>query len=452
MNYRISKIWLVLVLLFAVVLGYSSQVKAYSVLSHESFVDESWNKDIQPLLQKRFPCSTQDELRVAHGYAYGGAIIQDMGYYPYGSKFFSDLMHYVRSGDFIMALIRDSESLNDYAFALGALSHYTSDLIGHPESTNLVVPLLYPKLKKKFGDVITYEDDPLSHLQTEFGFDVLEVAKHRFAPTAYHDFIGFEVDRPLLDKAFQETYGLEISSLLKDEPKTISSYRHAVSSTIPKATKVAWSLKKKDIQKDLPGMTRKQFLFNLSEGSYQKNWGNDYRKPTFKEKIDGFLTKLIPKIGRFKAIKFRMPTPEAEKLFEKGFNEALAQYHNELTQLKRGHLKLLNDNFDIGIVSKPGQYFLSDNAYAELLDRLAKQDFCSLTPSLRSVILQFYADPDAPYSTKKDPKQWEKLQVELEKLRNLNRIDMLILGTCTMPTRYIPESSNKYSHQKSHSL
>ena len=64
-------------------------------------------------------------------------------------------------------------------------------------------------LKKKYGDVVTYEQNPLAHVKTEFGFDVLEVAKQRYAPDSYHDFIGFEVDAPLLEQAFRETYGLD---------------------------------------------------------------------------------------------------------------------------------------------------------------------------------------------------------------------------------------------------
>jgi hypothetical protein len=177
------------------------------VLSHEAIIDSAWDTNIKPVLLKCFPHATPDELRQAHGYAYGGAIIQDLGYYPHGSVFFSDLTHYVRSGDFVLALLRDareSKELNDYAFALGALAHYAADNAGHPIATNRAVPLLYPKLKKKYGDSIAYEDDPLAHVKTEFGFDVLEIARQRYAPDSYHDFIGFQVATPLLQRAFEE--------------------------------------------------------------------------------------------------------------------------------------------------------------------------------------------------------------------------------------------------------
>src|ERR1700733_15842393 len=132
-------------------------VSAYSVLPHEAIIDSSWPKNLRPLLLQRFPNATEDQLREAHAYAYGGAIIQDMGYYPFSSKFFSDLAHYVRSGDFVQALIRDSQDINEYAFALGALCHYSADTDGHPIATNRSVPILYPKLRRRYGDSVTYD-------------------------------------------------------------------------------------------------------------------------------------------------------------------------------------------------------------------------------------------------------------------------------------------------------
>src|ERR1700689_5330976 len=269
----------------ALVLCWPSRCAAYSILAHEAIIDAAWDVSIRQILLQRFPDATPGEMKQAHGYAYGGAIIQDLGYYPHGSHFFSDLTHYVRSGDFILALLRDSKDLEGYAFALGALSHYAADNDGHLIATNRAVPVLYPKLKKKYGDVITYEQNPLAHLKTEFGFDVLEIAQGRYAPNSYHDFIGFEVSVPLLEQAFQETYGLDLKSVLSDEDKVIGSYRHDVSQLIPKATRIAWSMKKDTIVKDQPSMTKKKFLYNLSRASYQKAWGENYQQPTLGDKF-----------------------------------------------------------------------------------------------------------------------------------------------------------------------
>ena len=208
-------------------LGWPRQTAAYAVLAHEAIIDSVWDTNIRPLLLKRFPDATAEELKEAHGYAYGGAIIQDMGYYPHGSFFFSDLTHYVRSGDFVLALLHDSKDLDGYAFALGALAHYASDNEGHPIGTNRAVPLLYPKLKTKYGDSVTYEEDKLAHVKTEFGFDVLEVARGRYAPDTYHDFIGFGVSVPLLEQAFQETYGLDLKTVLINEDEVLGLAGHS---------------------------------------------------------------------------------------------------------------------------------------------------------------------------------------------------------------------------------
>jgi hypothetical protein len=397
--------------------GWPSQSAAYAVLAHEAIIDSAWDTNIRPLLLKRFPQATRDELKEAHGYAYGGAIIQDMGYYPHGSKFFSDLTHYVRSGDFVRALLRDSKDLDGYAFALGALSHYAADNEGHRIAVNRSVPLLYPKLKKKYGDLVTYEEDPLAHVKTEFGFDVLEVAQGRYAPDSYHDFIGFEVSVPLLEQAFQETYGLDLRSVLSDEDKVLGSYRYDVSQLLPKATRIAWSLKKDQIMKDQPGTTKRTFLYNLSRASYQKNWGKEYQPPTFGERFLALLVRILPKVGPLRVLQLRTPTPDAERMFEASFNASLHRYRNLLDQVATGQLELPNDNFDTGDVTGPGRYWLNDETQAELLDAFAKQNFSGVSPGVRAELLEFFANPDAPYTIKRKPKEWVKVQTELEQLR-----------------------------------
>src|ERR1022692_2315440 len=405
-----GKVWFVrvcaLVLALFLFLVWPDQIAAYAVLAHEAIIDSVWDTNIRPLLLKRFPNATGEELKEAHGYAYGGAIIQDMGYYPHGSQFFSDLTHYVRSGDFILALLRDAKNLDGYAFALGALSHYAADNDGHLIGVNRSVPLLYPKLKKKYGDLVTYEEDPLAHVKTEFGFDVLEVAHGRYAPDSYHDFIGFGVSVPLLEQAFQETYGLDLKSVLADEEKVLGSYRHDVSQLLPKATRIAWSLKKDEIMKDQPGMTKRKFIYNLSRASYQKNWGKQYEPPTFKERFLAFLVRILPKIGPLKVLQFRTPTPETERMFEASFNATLDRYRKLLGQVGTGQPDLPNDNFDTGQATGPGKYRLNDDAHAELLDALAKQNFTGASPELRAELLEFFAHPDAPYATKRKPKEW----------------------------------------------
>jgi hypothetical protein len=395
-----------------------SPSRAYAVLAHEAIVDAVWETHIKPLLLVRFPGSTEEQLSEAQAYTYGGSIIQDMGYYPYGSHFFSDLTHYVRSGDFVQALLRDAKDLDEYAFAVGALAHYAADNAGHRIATNRAVPLLYPKLQKKYGDIVSYEQDPLAHTKTEFGFDVLEVAHESYAPDGYHDLIGFEVSQDLLDRAFEQTYGLPLKDVLRDEEKALNSYRHAVSKTIPTATKVAWTLKKDEIKTELPGITKKKFRYNLSKSNYEREWGRNYLKPTFRERLLAFLYKLIPKFGPLKVLQFKTPTPEAQRMFRASFNATLDQYRSLIADIANGHLDLPNDNFDVGEATGPGKYGMNDDAHAKLLDRLANQKFAGISPELRDELLQFYSDPDAPYSTKRDSKAWANVQSQLAQLKS----------------------------------
>jgi hypothetical protein len=417
-----------MIMALVLAVGYPCETEAYAVLAHEAIIDSAWDTNLRPLLLKRFPDATGPQLKEAHGYAYGGAIIQDMGYYPHGSFFFSDLTHYVRSGDFVQALLRDAKDINGYAFALGALAHYVADIEGHPIGTNRAVPILYPKLKKRYGDSVTYEQDKLAHVKTEFGFDVLEVARGRYAPDSYHDFIGFEVATPLLEQAFQETYGLDLKEVLANEVKVIGSYRHDVSQLLPKATRVAWSLKKNDIMKDQPGITKRKFLYNLSKASYQKNWGKDYEPPTFGEKVLAFFLRILPKFGPLKVLQLKTPTPDTERMFEASFNAALDRYRQLLGQVGTDRLQLANQNFDTGQTSGPGAYRLNDETQAKLLGELAKQDFRGASPELQAELLEFFGHPNAPYTIRKKPKEWARVQSELEQLKRL------VTSTLTAPS------------------
>jgi hypothetical protein len=409
---------LMLVFLLSIALAWPTPVCAYAVLSHEAIIDAAWETHIKPLLLAKFPQANEEALSRAQAYAYGGAIIQDMGYYPYGSPFFSDLTHYIRSGDFIQALLRDAKGLNEYAFAVGALAHYAADNDGHRIGTNRAVPILYPGLRKKYGDSVSFEDGKLAHVKTEFGFDVLEIARERYAPDSYHDFIGFEVSRAVLEQAFRETYGLELKELLVSEDQALNSYRHAVSKLIPKATRIAWHLKQGEIKDDLPDATRRRFLYNLSRSNYEREWGKDYHKPSPGERFLAFLYRLLPKCGPLKVLQFKTPTPETERMFEASFNATLERYRKLLDSARDGSVELPNDNFDVGENTGPGKYRMNDEAHARLLDRLAGNNFLGASSELKAELTQFFADTTAAYATKRNAKAWAKVQIQLQQLKS----------------------------------
>ena len=396
-----------------------STASAYSVLTHEAIIDSTWDSAIRPLLLKRFAFADPEELTQAHAYAYGGCIIQDLGYYPFGSNFFSDLTHYVRSGDFILYLIRDSQDLNEYAFALGALSHYAADNNGHPMAVNRAVPLFYPKLGLKFGKLVTYADDPFSHGKTEFAFDVFQAAKGRYASAAYKSFIGFQVAKPLLERAFEDTYGMRLEKVFMNVDLAIGSYRRAVGSVLPALTRVAWQIRKQEIRKDAPSVTRKNFLYNLSRSSYEKNWGSTYKRPGIRSKILAFLFRIFPKVGPFRPLDFKRLTPETEQMYMASFNSTIERYRELLSEQNLGRLKLPNDNLDVGTSTAAGKYRLTDTAYSQLLDKLHGR-YTELPQELRSDILTFYRDLGVPLSTKTNDDDWARLLRELDHLQSVD--------------------------------
>ena len=404
------------VLLFLI--SVSNPSSGYSVLTHEQVVDLMWEDQLQPLLLKRFPAASEEDLRKAHAYAYGGSLLQDMGYYPFGSKFFSDLVHYVRTGDFVEALLQDASDLNEYAFALGALSHYSSDNSGHP-TINRVVALEFPKLRRKYGNIVTYADDPKQHIRTEFGFDMVQVAKNRYTSDRYHDMIGFEIAKPLLERAFQETYGLRLEDVFGSVDLAIGSYRRSVSTLIPEMTRVALASRHDVIVKDTPNFDKKKFLYYLSRSNYEHEWGTVYRKPGIGARILAVFLKLIPKVGPFKAVNFEIPTKQTEDMYIKSVAATIENYAGLLREENKGKLDLPNRDCDTGGETRPGEYVLADKTYAQLIDKLATKGPNSLSVALRNNLIEFYSDSSAPIATKKKAKAWRKLQDELDTLKQL---------------------------------
>ncbi len=396
----------------------SGSSSAYSVLTHEEIVDLLWTDQIRPLLLQRYPGLSEAQITEAHAYAYGGAVIQDLGYYPFGSTEFSSLVHYVRSGDFVRELLLESHDVNEYAFALGALSHYASDIAGHP-AVNQAVAIEYPKLMAKFGKSVRFAQDKTAHLKTEFGFDMAQVAKNRYASQQYHDFIGFQVSKSLLERVFPVVYGVELKDVLAHEDLAIGSYRYSVSRLIPQMTQVALQTHKKDLMREMPNFAKRKFLYRLSRSDYEKEWGKDYVKPGVGTRILSTLLRYMPKIGPFKGLAFNSPTPQTADLYIKSINTTVDQYRIFLQQVRTGSLALPNCDFDTGNETRAAEYSLTDDTYAKLLGRLADRKFDRTTADLREDILHFYADLSAPIETKKDEAHWQAVLTGLDQLKSV---------------------------------
>ena len=382
--------WLPLLLMCSFLLAAAPRSVAYSVLTHEEIIDLLWDQQIVPLLKARFPNASPDELKTAHAYAYGGSVIQDIGYYPFGDHTFSDLTHYVRTGDFVQAMLSDAQDLNQYAFAIGALSHYIADIHGHPY-INESVGIEYPKLAAEYGPLVPYDVDHHAHIRVEFGFDVLQVAKGRYASEQYHNFIGFEVSAPLLERAFQDTYGMPLTAVMPHEELAVNTYRRSVSQLIPEMTKVALLVKGDELKREIPNFNREHFLYHLSKADYRKSWDGDYEKPGPGAHVLAAVFKIVPKVGPFKDIDFKEPTTRTENLYFKSINETVDNFRKALHEVKNGDLKTANINLDTGNPTERGKYPLADATYRTLLDDQAADNFDGTDDGLRDNILEFYA-------------------------------------------------------------
>jgi hypothetical protein len=403
-------------LVFAALL-LSRSTFAYSVLTHEEIVDLAWVSEIRPLLLERFPGITEDQIKEAHAYAYGGSVIQDLGYYPFGNKDFSNLAHYVRTGDFVQELLIESQNPDEYAFALGALSHYIADIDGHP-AVNAAVAIRYPKLRAKYGKSVRYAQDTAAHLKTEFGFDTLQVAKNRYAPQQYHDFIGFQVSEPLLERVFPVVYGLELKDVLPHENLAIGSYRYFASRMIPQMTQVALQVHKKDLMRETPNFSKRKFLYRISRADYEREWGKTYAKPGIGTRILSTLLRIVPKRGPFKGLGFNDPTPKTEDMYIKSVNTTTDDYLVLLKEMRTGKLVLSDRDLDDGNGTKAGEYSLADETYARLLIRLAAHNFDKTSPQLRDNILAFYAGPWLLVETEEDPARRQAVLAELDQLKS----------------------------------
>jgi len=323
-------------------------------------------------------------------------------------------------------MIDEAQDINEYAFALGALSHYEADINGHPY-INLAVGIEYPSLSRDYGAAVPYDVDHNAHIRTEFGFDVLQVAKGRYAPEDYHNFIGFEVAAPVMERAFLDTYGIQLKDVMPNEQTAINTYRKSISQVIPKMTTVALLVKSDQHEREFPNFNRNRFLYHLSKADYTKSWGDHYKEPGLGERILAGLFKVVPKVGPLRAIDFKEPTAKTENLYFKSVDQTVERYRAALKQVHAGDLEAPEINLDTGKPTSRNQYPLADVTYRHLLDSLAYDNFNHLNPGVQKSILRFYDGFGFPKAgTRIDNcvvKRWQQTWVELNRIRVLPELD-----------------------------
>jgi hypothetical protein len=403
----------------------STPAVPYSVQSHQELIDLAWKQSIRPILLKQYPKLTEAQLQEAHAYAYGGCAIQDFGYYPFGNAFFSDLTHYVRSGDFVISLLRNAHTADELAFAIGSLSHYIGDTVGHSAAVNLAVPVEFPKLKMKYGPNVNYAQDPHAHVQTEFAFDVNQLSKRRFAPSAYLKYVGLEVPRPLLRKAFFETYGLNLPDIIGTKETSIRVYRYAVRRFLPNIARAETILHKKSFPPETPSPDLDDLNKDLLQASADNNWEAYRKTPGFTSHLYAGWLYILPKVGTLKLLAIKGPNPQTEDLYIKSMNRSIKSLRFVLTHFDHIERYIPNRDLDTGLVVKPGGYPLADRTYAKLLAMITKNPDKVVPNQLKHDLLGYYSDPEAPIITKNDPKKWAQVQANLKTLETMKTIGEL---------------------------
>ncbi len=394
-------------------------------MTHQNMVDVAWQNSIVPAIRARFPTVTAAQLREARAYAYGGATIQDMGYYPFGHQFFSNLTHYVRSGEFIENLLLDAQTVDEYAFALGALSHYVGDDDGHRYATNISTPLEFPKLGEKYGPRVTYDEAPYAHIRTEFAFDVEQEQLDRMAPRGYIEQVHLYVPLRLLKQAFAQTYGLSLRSVLGPTPTAIKSYRSSLTGILPDVAHAETLLHKKSFPPEEKTPAFAEYQARQAAVERENNWAAMRGPLGFKIHVLAGLIWLTPKLGPLSTLAVRGPSAETNRWYIESRNRSAARYAQLLARLQRhprAPLTLPNRDLDTGDLVHPGGYALTDKTYAKLLGRITKNPDHPVPAGLKHDVLAYYANPNAPIVTKKHPRAWRKVQRELTTLRGMQGI------------------------------
>jgi hypothetical protein len=449
-------------------LACSTSLFAYSLLTHEQLIDLTWDDSIVPLLLSRYPGLTAAQLQEARSYAYGGCVVQDIGYYPFGEASFSNLTHYVRSGDFVVALFRNAKDADELAFAIGALSHYVGDSVGHPLAINVSVPVEFPRLREKYGPVVNYAEGKRQHIQTEFAFDINEIVHHRMAPLHYLKHIGLNVSMRQLSLAFYQTYGLSDSfGGTRRWRVNISAYRFATRHFIPRIAYAETLIHRHHEPPDGDGPEAKEIRAEVAAMAATNHWDAYRRRAGIGTWALAGLIVILPKVGPLKQTAIKGPTaqtdadyvhslalstaalrrmlrrftpPEKRRpLLPVPASDANAQKPlHELSKSARGMAvsetksdpshPLPNRDLDTGNVVQPGGYPLTDATYADLLHVLTSQPKVPIPPGIKQDIQTYYANLDAPITTKKNPERWKQVLADLETLKNM--------GTSPVPEPY----------------
>jgi len=262
-------------------------------------------------------------------------------------------------------------------------------------------------------------------VQTEFAFDVNQLSKLRFAPSAYLRYVGLNVPNTLLRKAFFETYGLDLPDIIGTRQATLRVYRFAARRFLPNIARAEVVLHKKSFPADVPSPELDTLTKDLLQASADNDWERFRNPPGIGTHIFAGFIYILPKVGALKLLAIQGPQVQTEDLYIKSVNHSINSVRYTLAHFDTIQRYLPNRDLDTGFVVKPGGYRLTDETFARLLEKLAEHSERPIPAQVKHDIIAYYANPNAPIITKKTPRKWREVQDNLATLKSMKTIGNL---------------------------
>jgi hypothetical protein len=305
------------------------------------------------------------------------------------------------------------------AFAIGALSHYLGDTIGHAEAINPAVGTEFPALAARYGPNVNFAEGEHQHVRAEFAFDINEIAKHRLAPEGYLNRIGFAIPVPLLARAFYDTYGLDIGEILGNHRPTLKGYRYSVRTLLPRVAYAETLLNRRQMPPDAPSPALDELNRQIAALAAEDHWERYRTHAGIGTHLLAGVIFILPKIGPLSDLSLRGPTPQTEQKYI----DSLVLTTETLRQ-KLAHATtsdgLTNKDLDTGDIIRPGTYRLCDLTYADLLHQIARAPTTPIPFGMKRDLLAYFTDPEKAIYLARDAKKFARMKAELPILAGIS--------------------------------
>ena len=364
--------------------------RAFSVTAHQGVVDQAWGLTLVPLIRQRFPNATDRELTEAHAYARGGSISPILVLSARESFVFrpAALRSHRR---FRQPSVNWGQLSGRICVRLGMLGHYEAPA-GIRKRPIFRCPSSIPSSSRNTATpspMRTHPRAPTNSIRCAAGR-----SSQRNTDLFEHS-IDFKVPRDALERAFAETYGLQLNDLFDNYDIAIYTYRWGFRTIINEGTGIAWALYRKDIESNEPGVTSKEFVREISRGDFERQFGKAFLEPGYLPRFVGFLGTLVPDVGPLKRLPFKPLPDSVQKLYFRAYRHASERYVHEVAAICANKAWLENINLDTGRADKSGEYAPADEAWVDLLELHDKSHFANVRDDLASDFRAHFRDRNA---------------------------------------------------------